>query len=126
MSSFIGNFNTISYDAFSSANSNAYNKLYVPVNKASLLYSHFEHVSGVPAKQNQQGVSISKLRILNSLIDKVSSGDKELLSKEEPVKDSQIDKMINIYQQKFESALKNPFTLNGSRPIPGELFSFQV
>ena len=34
-------------------------KLYVPVNKSSLLYSHFDHVSGVAAKKGQNGISIS-------------------------------------------------------------------
>ena len=49
------------------------NKLYVPVNKSSLIYSHFDHVSGVAVKKGQQGVSISKIQILNTLIDNLSS-----------------------------------------------------
>ena len=36
-------------------------KLYVPVTKSSLMYSHFEHVSGVVAKNGQSGTSISKI-----------------------------------------------------------------
>ena len=49
------------------------NKIYVPVQKSSLLYSHFEHVSGFVANKGQNGVSVSKIQILNALIDHLSS-----------------------------------------------------
>ena len=54
--------------SFSYSNSSivaAAGKMYVPVSKSALLYSHFDHVSGVAAGNGQSGVSISKLRILN-------------------------------------------------------------
>ena len=62
--------------SFSYSNSSivaAAGKMYVPVSKSALLYSHFDHVSGVAAGNGQSGVSISKLRILNSLIERVSA-----------------------------------------------------
>ncbi|MBQ0050686.1 MAG: hypothetical protein KBT11_01325, partial [Treponema sp.] len=58
------NVNSYSYNAIASGGSG---KLYVPVKPSNVIYSHFEHVAGVAAKPNQQGVSISKIQILNSL-----------------------------------------------------------
>ena len=55
------------------ASANASHKLYVPVSKSAVLYSHFDHVSGFVAKNGQGGVSISKIQILNTLIDHLSS-----------------------------------------------------
>ena len=52
-------------------------KTSLPVEPSSLVYSHFEHVSGIPAPQGSQGVSISKLHLLNVLIEhtnKLSNG----------------------------------------------------
>lgn len=125
MSSFIGSLNTIKYESLSSSN-NSSGKLYVPVNKSALLYSHFEHVSGVAAKANQNGVSISRLRILNSLIDRVSAINNQKSEPINSIDSNQAEKMIAVYQKQMESAMKNSYALSGARPVPGELFSFQI
>lgn len=125
MSSFIGNLNTVRYESLSSSN-NVNGKLYVPVNKSALLYSHFEHVSGVAAKSNQNGVSISKLRILNSLIDRVSAINNEKSPVIEQIDSVKTEKMIAVYQKQMQAAMKNTYALSGARPVPGELFSFQI
>ena len=70
MISSLGNMNAFTYSTISSAGTG---KLYVPVSQNSLLYSHFSHVSGVAAKNDQSGVSISKIRILNSLIENLTN-----------------------------------------------------
>ena len=58
MTSAIGNFsNAYSYSGAIGA-SGAAGKLYVPVSRTALLYSHFDHVSGVAASNGQSGVSI--------------------------------------------------------------------
>ena len=43
-------------------------KMSLPVDPASLIYSHFEHVSGIAAPKGTQGVTISKLNLLDVLI----------------------------------------------------------
>ena len=43
-------------------------KMSLPVDSSSLIYSHFKHVSGVPAPDGSNGVSISKLNLLDVLI----------------------------------------------------------
>jgi hypothetical protein len=41
----------------------------LPVDPSALIYSHFKNVSGIPAAEGTQGVSISKLNLLDVLID---------------------------------------------------------
>jgi hypothetical protein len=43
-------------------------KISIPVDSASLIYSHFKHVSGIIAQEGTQGVAISKLNLLDVLI----------------------------------------------------------
>ena len=81
-------------------------KMYVPVNKSSLIYSHFDHVSGVAAKKGQQGVSISKINILNTLIDNLSSiksGKRPTVS---ATTDEQLDTLIENYQTQIKQAVE--------------------
>lgn len=106
------------------------NKLYVPVNKSSLIYSHFDHVSGVAVKKGQQGVSISKIKILNTLIDNLSSiksGKRQTIS---AATEEQIDSLINNYQAQIKQAVKaaetTPYMLAGARPEVGSLFSINA
>ena len=42
-------------------------KMSLPVNSSSLIYSHFEHVSGIPAPEGTQGVAISKLKRVSDI-----------------------------------------------------------
>jgi len=45
------------------------NRVSLPVSPSMYIYSHFKHVSGVPAPQNIQGISIPRLKILDTVID---------------------------------------------------------
>ena len=47
-------------------------KMSLPVDSSSLIYSHFEHVSGIPAPEGTQGVTISKLKLLDVLIEQLN------------------------------------------------------
>ena len=125
MTSIIPGLSNFSYS--SSTIAAAAGKMYVPVSKSALLYSHFDHVSGVAAGNGQNGVSISKLRILNSLIERVSA------IKNEPVKQfgenistEHADQHIQNYQKQLQSALQTPYILSGAQPMAGDLFSIQA
>ena len=111
---------------FSYSNSSivaAAGKMYVPVSKSALLYSHFDHVSGVAAGNGQSGVSISKLRILNSLIERVSAIKNEPAKTLKEVSPDQADALIQNYQKQLQQALQTPYILNGAQPQAGDLFS---
>ncbi len=103
-------------------------KVYVPVSKSALLYSHFEHVSGFVANKGQSGISVSKIQILNTLIDHLSS----IKSGKQPaaVKNAtpeQIDSLIENYQTQIRQAVKaaevSQYGIAGARPELGVLFS---
>lgn len=117
--------------AYTNISSSNAAKLYVPVSKSVVLYSHFDHVSGFVAKNGQNGISISKIQILNTLIDHLSS----IKSGKIPaaVKNStpeQIDSMITNYQTQIRQAVKAadfvPNGVAGARPEPGALFSINA
>ncbi|NLC93205.1 MAG: hypothetical protein GX677_07080 [Treponema sp.] len=118
-------FNTYSYA--SSFLSNSGSKLYVPVSKSALLYSHFDHVSGIAAPSNQNGISISKIRILNSLIDRLSSIKSEPNKQVNKISDEQADILIQNYQQQIKTAATQPpYALVAGQTDIGALFSFSV
>ena len=124
MTGSIGNFNAYSYSSLSG--SGAAGKLYVPVSKSALLYSHFDHVSGVAAKSGQNGVSISKIRILNSLIERLSAIKNEPKTSFTDMSDEQADALIKNLQTQLKQAVQTPYILNGAQPMPGDLFSIQA
>ncbi len=122
MTSAIGNINAFSYGS-SMASSAAMGKLYVPVSKSVLLYSHFDHVSGVAATSGQSGVSITKLRILNSLIEHMSAIKNEEPKTVQDISPERADALIQNYQQQLSKALQTPYILSGAQPQAGDLFT---
>ena len=117
------------YGHFSSGNAGG--KLYVPVSHSSLLYSHFDHVSGFPAKKGQNGVSISKIQILNTLIDHLSSikaGKTPAAMKS--TSPDKINSLIENYQTQIRQAVaaseNSLYGIAGARPEAGVLFSFDA
>ena len=48
-------------------------KMALPVDPSAVIYSHFEYVSGIPAQNGLQGVSISKLNLLDVLIGRLNN-----------------------------------------------------
>ena len=125
MTSSIGNFsNAYSY---SGAVGGAAGKLYVPVSRSALLYSHFDHVSGVAAGNGQQGVSISKIRILNSLIDRLSAIKNQPKESIQDLSDDQAQVLIEQYQKQLQQTVaQQSFALAGAKPMAGELFAIDA
>ena len=126
------NLSSYSYNFVSS--SSVSSKLYVPVKPSNVIYAQFNHISGVAAKNGQTGVSISKIRILNSLIEnftrlKTNSANNPEV-KETNLSSEQVDALIKTYQEKLESALAmsevTPYVLQAKSSISGQLFSLSV
>ena len=124
MTSSLGNINAYSYSGSMSA---ASGKLYVPVSKTALLYSHFNHVSGVAAKPGQNGVSISKIQILNSLIDRLSAIKNQPKESVSNISDEQAQALIEQYQKQLQQTVaQQSFVLAGAKPMAGELFQIDA
>ena len=127
MTSAIGNYsNAYSYSG-AVGSSGAAGKLYVPVSKSALLYSHFDHVSGVAARSGQEGVSISKIRILNSLIDRLSAIKNQPKESITDIRDDQAQVLIEQYQKQIQQTVaQKPYVLAGAQPQAGALFSIDA
>ena len=107
-------------------------KLYVPVAQSNLIYAHFDHVTGVAAKPNQKGVSISKIQILNSLLNQLISMKNQPKPNIAPenMDDSQLDALIQSTQSKIQTNIQvaqaTGYGLAGAAPQAGAVFSLDV
>ena len=128
----ISNVGTANAYSFNSVIQTGGTKVQVPVKPQYVVYSQLKHISGVAAKQDQQGINLSKIQILNTLIDNLVSIKKNPEPKEIPNSptDEQIDTLIKNYQEQIHVAIKsaeaNPFSITGLSLQPGAVFSISV
>ncbi|GHT77175.1 hypothetical protein FACS1894130_00650 [Spirochaetia bacterium] len=82
-------------------------RMSLPVAPASVIYSQFKHVSGVPAPEGTQGVAINKLKVLDVLIEQLSrikrQPQSELASRE-ALSDEEINALIDQYESQIRQA----------------------
>ena len=98
----------------------------LPVAPSSAIYAQFKHVSGTPAPEGVQGVNISKLKIIDTLIEQLSkmketpnpivklSGENE---------EKRISTLIEQYQNQIRQKAdpRNPFA--AAVPYAGAIFN---
>lgn len=131
----VSNISTANAYSYNSVINSIGSKVQVPVNPQYVVYSQLEHISGIAAEQNQRGVNLSKLQILNILIDQLSTvksqnkayaPNEQLESKDE----ARIDSLIQNYQNQLQTALKlaetNPFMPGAAAIQPGAIFSISA
>lgn len=124
--------NASSFNYSGVVSNGGHGKLYVPVAQQNVIYAHFDHVTGVAAKPNQKGVSISKIQILNSLLNQLISmkSKPQLDAKVEEMSDSQLDALIQSTQTKIQTNIQvaqaTGYGLAGAAPEAGAVFSLDV
>lgn len=108
-------------------------KLYVPVKPASVIFAQYDHVSGFAARRGENGVSLSKVQILNTLIGHLAAikGGSAASPAAAPnaLNDKQIDAMIKSLQQQVKQTVSAPsaqYALSGAQPQSGMLFSIEA
>ena len=101
-------------------------KMSLPVDSSSLLYSHFEHVSGIAAPKGTQGVAISRLNLLDVLITQINRINRNGASLAPGLKDNSIDSVFeNLVSQVRQAEDKKsamPY-FPSSNAQPGAVFS---
>jgi len=103
-------------------------RMSLPVSPSSLIYSHFKHVSGVAAPEGTHGVAITKLKILDVLIEQLGQMKKqpEVAIDSTGPSNEQIDALIEKYEGQIKSARAAnavmPYTPAPQAPA-GALFS---
>ncbi|MCK9170092.1 MAG: hypothetical protein M0P01_06720 [Treponema sp.] len=121
----IGTVNPYSYGTFASGSASG--KLYVPVNPMSVVYAQFDHISGIAARQGESGVSISKIQILNTLIEHLTAIKNQPKMSAQNLSDKQVDALIQNYQKQIQQAVHStPYILSGAQPQSGVLFSINA
>lgn len=108
--------------------------LYVPVNPNAVVYAQFDHVHGIAASAGQEGIPISRVKILNTLIDQlVSMRSKTTISKDEvrSLSNKQMDALIKQYQQQIKNSIAEAsqtgkYGFAGVMPEAGAVFSFKI
>ncbi|MDR0524449.1 MAG: hypothetical protein LBG90_01075 [Spirochaetaceae bacterium] len=95
-------------------------QLSLPVSSPSYTYAQFKHVSGVPVPEELEelkglrGVSISRLKIIDVLIEHLNSGEKA------DVASLDMDALV----RQFKNATKQPYT--PSKEVTGVIFDVEV
>ena len=101
-------------------------KMSLPVDSSSLLYSHFEHVSGIAAPKGTQGVAISRLNLLDVLITQINRINKNGASLAPGLKDGSLDSvfenLVSQVRQAEEKKSAMPY-LPSTEAQPGAVFS---
>jgi hypothetical protein len=79
----------------------------LPVAPSAYIYSHFRHVSGVPAPEGVRGVTINRLKILDTLIEQLA----RLKKQPEPswgasgrTSEERINALIEQYENQIRAA----------------------
>ena len=81
-------------------------RMSLPVNSSSLVFSHLRYVSGVPAPEGIQGISIDKLHLLDSLIGQLNRIKNNAVSQhmEEGADPQNLDALIESYRSQLVQA----------------------
>ena len=95
---------------------------FVPVNANQYVYSHFKYVSGVPTSEG--GVSITKLQILNSLIDSMIQKKAYSTTELSEISDSHISHAHSDILKQENLAKEIPYFLTGIKP--SRLFNLEA
>ena len=97
---------------------NASGKVAIPVKPSMVIYSQLEHISGYADPKDSSGISLNKVYMLNTLIDKVSASKVETTAGKIDIKglsEEQLDSMISDYQAKLQTQLTtaktNPYAV---------------
>ena len=98
-------------------------RISLPVPPSQYIYSQFEHVSGVPAPEGTRGVAVSKLKILDVLIDQLSQMKKKpdpSFGATGPISEERIDALIEQYETQIRGAraasAQMPYALKPTAP----------
>jgi len=105
------------------------NRMSLPVSPTSYIYSHFKHVSGIPAPEGTHGVAVSRLKVLDVLIEQLIQMKKKPDLAEDSLSNEQIDALITKYEGQIKAARAAnavmPYTPAPQAPL-GALFNLSA
>jgi len=78
-------------------------RISLPVSRNQSLYARFKHIWGFPAAEQGEGFTLSKLRVLDRLIERLNKlqGQNENVFKITELSDEKVNELINTYEKKL-------------------------
>jgi len=85
-------------------------RISLPVSRGLTPYAQFKYVQGVPSQSSGGSVPINRLRVLNTLINSLVSGQSDPAKAQDPSKmsDESVKALIDQYSNQLHSALNSP------------------
>ena len=92
------------------ARKGAAGRIALPVSRAVVLYSRYKHVRGMVSPDPSRGVSLAKLRALDSLIDRLVRlhGTQPLVRNAKGLRKHEVDGLIASYRKGVHRIVSNP------------------
>jgi len=106
----------------------SHGRMSLPVAPGLVIYSHFKHVSGTPAPEGTQGINISKLKILDTMIEQLSKMKDQSgmdFGNLEGTDEKRINALIEQYQKQIKTAQAAPI-YTPAAPATGLLFNITI
>ncbi|MDR2966134.1 MAG: hypothetical protein LBU88_10220 [Treponema sp.] len=106
----------------------------LPVSPSMVIYSQFKHVAGTPAPEGTQGVNITRLKILNTMIEQLEkmkgqdianfgeNGGREEIAAIKENDEKRINTLIEQYHREIKAA-QNTTVYTPASPDTGMLFN---
>jgi hypothetical protein len=87
----------------------------LPVSPSSYIYSQFKHISGIPAPEGVEGVSVSKLKIIDSLIAEIVRL-REMPKPSYGPKGESAEERFTAMVEQFQEQVRNAQSENAAKP----------
>lgn len=105
--------------------------IYVPVKPSEVIYTQFDHVRGMPARTNQDGVPVNRVKLLNTLINQLNTMHRDFTSPSEAdvrlSTKAEVDAMITDYQSMIQTTIEHaPAAYNFAGLMPQAGVSFTI
>lgn len=105
-------------------------KMYVPVRPSQTVIAQYRYISGTPASQGQQTMPLSRLQLLNSLVNNLNARNTGSgISPLSNISGAQADKLIRQYASELHTAVKRmpeSFGTPGSLVDTGIVFQLRA
>ena len=95
---------------------NGAGKLVLPVDHSAVLYSRYKHVRGAVPMGASEGTSLSKLRALDNLIDRLIrvQGRQPIVSDSDDLVGFEVSGLIDSYRNRLHQALSSANGISGA------------
>jgi len=102
----------------------------LPVSPSMVIYSQFKHVAGTPAPEGTQGVNITRLKVLNTMIEQLEKMKGQTSKNEnweeiaaiQETDEKRINALIEQYHREIQAA-QNTAIYTPASPDTGALFN---